>query len=191
MALFKKEASETNTATLDPQTPNQESPSKDLASIILRKEGKGGGFYLTPDHGITFTTIGIIQKKLHDRAQAGRAVKDLEDLLLNYFPIQLVNDLEKNEITLTQAYNFMAKKGQTKVSNYSKNMSNPERLARILATVAGHKSPEELTEELLGLITDHRIEAEKILKGWAMSHGRSKKGSFILVNPEKKAKVTK
>jgi len=40
MALFKKEASETNTATLDPQTPNQESPSKDLASIILRKEGK-------------------------------------------------------------------------------------------------------------------------------------------------------
>jgi len=167
-----------------PQAPEQK--SLDLSQVFKKKEGKGGCYYIeSPDQGITFTIVGTIGKKLEGREKAGRPVKDVEEFLLNWFPVELTNQLEQRQISLVQAYGFMSTQRGTKVSNYSKKMSQGERLARILAGVSGSKSPEEMTEELIGLIKDHRTAAEAMLATWAEKNGRSPKGGFIRVNAVK------
>jgi len=166
-----------------PKTPQAPEQSKDLSAIFKKREGKGAFHYISDEKvHITATIIGTVGKKIHDREKAGRPVRDLGDFLLSYFPSQLVDELEALGVTLEQAYDHLRKSPGGKVSNYSKKMSPAERLARLVAGVAGTKSPEELFEELLGLIKDHRSGAEAMLVKWEKENGRSPKGNVIRVN---------
>lgn len=160
-------------------------PQGATSYYFLREEGHN-----TPCARLTLIGLGVISKRLL-APDPRRPIPDTRQVLLAMLPSTFLEHLEQAQIDVEDAWAFLAshrasRQGDRRVvrvkAEPSCDQDQAARLARILATVAGgRKAPEDLYQELLGLMKEHGPEAIEVLRRWAQTYGFSKKGQYVIV----------
>jgi hypothetical protein len=160
-------------------------PQGATSYYFLREEG-----HKNPSARLTLIGLGQISKRLLPQ-DPQRPTPDTRQVLLAMLPSTFLDHLEQAQIEVEDAWAYMAlhrasqRESRRMVrakARASSHRDQAERLARILATVAGGKmAPEDLFQELLGLMNEHGPEAIEVLRHWAQAYGFSKKGQYVIV----------
>lgn len=169
---------------------------EDVIQFRPGPQGATSYFYLAHldpcprDARVSLIAVGKIKKQVLKRQEGPRPITNLQEYLLAALPPAFTDQLEQAEVDVVAAWGFMVDQASRPKPERSMrtqgeaqvNRDQAERLARILATVAGgRKAPEDLLAELLALVQAHGTEAIGILRDWAKQYGFTKRGQFVIV----------
>jgi hypothetical protein len=177
---------------------DQKAGSTDLSKIIVKHSKRGNGSYYEISAGETKakihqTTITRISNNLAERVRENREPADLEDYLFDYFPPTFREVLKELEVSLIEAYRFMA-------SQPAPVRHKPTTPAMELAVIIAKGIPRRIkvngkdtfrtgsqqVEALIKLIDGPMNEVEALLDDWAKPdrHGINARGYINVQVPK-------